>query len=107
MSRLGLLGHRIVLPFVMAIAWVSGTVSYFDRARTHRLGTPAPGSSERAPLAVAITLGFAPENFHIRLLQSYGVVNGARNNRAGESCLSWRCAPDRPLLLDTADHHAI
>ena len=27
---------------------------------------------------VAVTLGFAPEDFHIRLFQSHGVVSGVR-----------------------------
>jgi hypothetical protein len=41
-------------------------------------------------VAVAITLGFAPENFHIRLLQNYGVVSGVQ----GTTVLVNRVSPD-------------
>jgi hypothetical protein len=29
---------------------------------------------------VAVTLGFAPEDFHIRIFQAHGVVSGVRGN---------------------------
>jgi len=44
----------------------------------------------RTPVAVAITLGFAPENFHIRLFQGYGVVSGVQ----GTTVLLNRVSPD-------------
>jgi hypothetical protein len=31
-----------------------------------------------APVDIAVTLPFAPEDFHIRLFQGYGVVSGVR-----------------------------
>jgi hypothetical protein len=49
-----------------------------------------PALEKRGPLAVAISLGFAPENFHIRLLQSYGVVSGVH----GTTVLMSRVSPD-------------
>jgi hypothetical protein len=30
---------------------------------------------------VVVTLGFPPEDFHIRLFQGYGVVSGVQGNR--------------------------
>jgi hypothetical protein len=51
------------------------------------VGLTAPGRIEpalratlrqEAPVDVTVTLGFAPEDFHIRLFQEYGVVSGVR-----------------------------
>ena len=79
MSRLGLVGHRsVAFLFVMAIAWGSCELFLTLTAPGRIDSALRPGLDERAPLAVAIPLGFAPENFHIRLLQSYGVVNGVQ-----------------------------
>ena len=85
------LRHRsAVFLLVVAVAW--GGWELF-------LVTTAPGRidpalqtalRERAPLAVAITLGFAPENFHIRLFQSYGVVRGVQ----GTTVLVNRISPE-------------
>ncbi len=33
---------------------------------------------QNAPVNIAVTLPFAPEDFHIRLFQGYGVVSGVR-----------------------------
>lgn len=91
MSRLTLLQHRsIVFLLVVAIAW--GIWELFLTVTASQRIDPAlqPALRARAPVAVAITLGFAPENFHIRLFQSYGVVNGVR----GTTVFLNRVSPD-------------
>jgi hypothetical protein len=63
------------------------------------LAVTAPGRIEpalrlalrgQAPVDVAIALGFAPEDFHIRVFQGYGVVRGVR----GTTVLVSRVHPD-------------
>jgi hypothetical protein len=79
MSPLVLLRHRSVLfLLVIAVAW-GGWELFLTLTAPGRID-PAlePALRARAPVAVAIRLGFAPENFHIRLLQSYGVVSGVQ-----------------------------
>jgi hypothetical protein len=49
-----------------------------------------PALRGRAPVSVAITLGFTPENFHIRLFQSYGIVSGVQ----GRTVLVNRVSPE-------------
>jgi hypothetical protein len=91
MSRLVLLRHRSVVFFlVVAIAW--GSWELFLTLTAPGRIDPAlqPALEERVPLAVAITFGFAPENFHIRLLQSYGVVSGVQ----GTTVLVNRVSPE-------------
>jgi hypothetical protein len=91
MSRLLLLRHRsAVFLLVVAIAW--GSWELFLTLTAPRRIDPAiePALNARAPVAVAITLDFAPENFHIRLLQSYGVVSGVQ----GTTVLVNRVSPD-------------
>ena len=79
MSRFVLLKHRsAVFLLVVAVAW-GGWELFLTVTAPQRID-PTLQSALRAgtPVAVAVTLGFAPENFHIRLFQSYGVVNGVR-----------------------------
>jgi hypothetical protein len=79
MSRLAFLKHRSALfVLVVAAAW-SGWELFLALTAPGRID-PAlqPALEKRTPVAVAITLGFAPENFHIRLFQSYGVVSGVQ-----------------------------
>ncbi len=91
MSRFLLLRHRSAV-FLLVVAVVWGSWELFLTVTAPGRIDPAlrPALEERAPLAVAITLGFAPENFHIRLLQSYGVVSGVR----GTTVLMNRVSPD-------------
>lgn len=91
MSRFVLLRHRsAVFLLVVAIAW--GSWELFLTVTAPQRIDPAlqPALRARAPVAVAITLGFAPENFHIRLFQSYGVVSGVR----GTTVFVNRVSPD-------------
>ena len=91
MPLLAVLRHRsVVFLIVVAAAW--GGWELFLALTAPRRIDPAlqPALRERAPVAVAITLGFAPENFHIRLFQSYGVVSGVR----GTTVLVNRVSPD-------------
>ncbi len=91
MALLSALRHRsAVFLLVVAIAW-GGWELFLAVTAAGRID-PAlrPALNERAPVAVAITLGFAPENFHIRLFQSYGVVSGVR----GTTVLVNRISPD-------------
>jgi len=79
MSRFVLLKHRsAVFLLVVAVAW-GGWELFLTVTAPQRID-PTLQAALRAgtPVAVAVTLGFAPENFHIRLFQSYGVVNGVR-----------------------------
>ena len=81
MPVVAVLRHRsVVFLLVVAVAW-GGWELFLVTTATVRID-PALQTAlrERAPLAVAITLGFAPENFHIRLFQSYGIVSGVRGN---------------------------
>jgi len=91
MSRLVLLRHRsAVFLLVVAVAWGSWEL-FLALAAPGRID-PAlrPALKERTPVAVAITLGFPPENFHIRLFQSYGVVSGVQ----GTTVFVNRISPD-------------
>jgi len=91
MSRLALLRHRsAVFLVIVAVAW-SGWELFLTVTAPQRID-PAlqPALQARAPVAVAITLAFAPENFHIRLFQSYGVVSGVR----GTTVFVNRVSPD-------------
>jgi hypothetical protein len=49
-----------------------------------------PALQQPAPVDVVVTLGFAPEDFHIRLFQGYGVVSGVQ----GTTVLVNRVRPD-------------
>ena len=76
-SVLRRLRHRTV-GFVLVVAVLWGGWEAFVRATAPGRIDPAlaqalaPGTT----VNVAVTLGFAPEDFHIRLFQTYGVVSG-------------------------------
>lgn len=91
MSLLAVLRHRSSLfLLVVAAAW-SGWELFLVLSAPGRIDPALQVAlRERAPVAVAVTLGFAPENFHIRLFQSYGVVSGVR----GTTVLVNRISPD-------------
>jgi hypothetical protein len=72
-----LLGHRTV-RFVLAVAilWGGWTV-FLEVTAAGRIDAALREALARERLVdVAVTLGFAPEDFHLRLFQEYGVVSG-------------------------------
>ena len=74
-----LLGHRTVaFLLALAVAW-AGWEAFLRLSAPGRLEPELAGAlaSERM-VNVVVTLGFAPEEFHIRLFQTYGVVSGVR-----------------------------
>ena len=85
------LRHRTVAFLVaVAVMWM-GWEAFLAVSARSRLDAAVAASLERDPmLNVAITLGFAPEDFHIRIFQAHGVVSGVR----GTTVLLNRVAPD-------------
>lgn len=75
---------------VVAVAWGSWELVLTLTAPGRIDPSLQTALQERTPVAVAITLGFAPENFHIRLFQSHGVVSGVR----GTTVFMSRVSPD-------------
>jgi hypothetical protein len=73
------LRHRTALFFLaVALAW-SGWEIFLAASAPGRIGPALGAVLGREPFVnVAVTLGFAPEDFHIRLFQEYGVVSGVQ-----------------------------
>jgi hypothetical protein len=73
------LRHRTaVFLLAMAVLW-GAWEAYLRLSASWRLGDDVTRALARQPLVnVAITLGFAPEEFHVRLFQTHGVVSGVR-----------------------------
>lgn len=73
------LRHRTVrFLIVAAVLWVGWQV-YVAVSAPRRLDPALAVALEREPMVnIAVTLGFAPEDFHIRLFQAHGVVSGVR-----------------------------
>ena len=71
--------HRTVrFLIVVAVLLLGWQVYLFVSARS-RLDAALRSELVAAALVnVAITLGFAPEDFHIRIFQSHGIVSGVR-----------------------------
>ena len=73
-----LLRHRTV-GFLVAVALGWGGWEAFTRlAAPGRIDPALTRALGGGPVNVAVTLGFTPEEFHIRLFQTYGVVSGVR-----------------------------
>jgi hypothetical protein len=74
-----LLRHRTVrFLIVVAVLWIAWEI-YVAASVPRRLDPALAATLDREPMvSIAVTLGFAPEDFHIRLFQSYGVVSGVR-----------------------------
>jgi hypothetical protein len=72
-------GHRTVMFVLVALALWGGWEAFVRLTAPRRIDGALQRALAHEPLVnVAITLGFAPEEFHIRLLQDYGVVSGVR-----------------------------
>ena len=71
--------HRTV-RFLIVIAMLAlGWQAYLFASAGRRLDAALGPALERGGLVnVAVTLGFAPEDFHIRIFQSHGIVSGVR-----------------------------
>ena len=75
------LRHRTArFLIVVALLWL-GWQAYLAVSASRRLD-PALGSElDRDGLVnIAVTLGFAPEDFHIRIFQGHGIVSGVRGS---------------------------
>jgi hypothetical protein len=73
------LRHRTAAFLLVAgVAW-GGWEAFLGLTAPGRIDPALLGAlGNQAPVDVAVTLGFAPEDFHIRLFQGYGVVSGVR-----------------------------
>jgi hypothetical protein len=76
---LTVLRHRTVASVLAAgIVW-GGWEAFTALTAPRRIDPDLAHALERQPQArIAVTLGFAPEEFHVRLFQTYGVVSGVR-----------------------------
>lgn len=74
-----LLRHRTV-GFLLAVALLWGAWEVFiSLSAPGRIDPALAEALGRGPAVnVAVTLGFAPEDFHIRLFQTHGTVSGVR-----------------------------
>jgi hypothetical protein len=71
--------HRTVRFLVVAGGLWLGWEVYVAVSAPRRLDPALAATLEHEPLVnIAVTLGFAPEDFHIRLFQAHGVVSGVR-----------------------------
>jgi len=73
------LRHRTVaFLLALAAAW-GGWEVFLSLSSPRRLAPELAGALARERLVnVVVTLGFAPEEFHIRLFQTHGVVSGVK-----------------------------
>jgi hypothetical protein len=68
--------RTVVFLLVVAAAW-AGWEAFVRLTAPGRIDAALErGLSQEALVNVAVTLPFAPEDFHIRLFQGYGVVSG-------------------------------
>ncbi len=83
--------HRtVVFLMVVVVAW-GGWEAFLRLMAPGRIdATLLPRLEKEAPVDVFITLGFAPEDFHVRLFQGYGVVSGVQ----GTTVLMNRVRPE-------------
>ena len=85
------LRHRTVVFFLMVAGLWSGWEAFLGFTAPRRIdGALHAALTGDALVNVAVTLGFAPEDFHVRLFQEYGVVSGVR----GTTVLLNRVSPD-------------
>ena len=85
------LRHRTVVFLLVTAALWAGWEIYLGASAPRRLDPAVAAALAGGPrIDVAVTLGFAPEDFHVRLFQGYGVVSGVR----GTTLLLNRVAPD-------------
>jgi hypothetical protein len=74
-----LLRHRTALfLLVLAVLWAGWETLLAASAPGRLDGAVRLALDRESRLNVAVALGFAPEDFHVRLFQGYGVVSGVR-----------------------------
>jgi hypothetical protein len=71
--------HRTARFLVVVVLLWLGWETYLTVSATHRLDPELARELDHNGLVnVAVTLGFAPEDFHIRIFQGHGIVSGVR-----------------------------
>jgi len=74
-----MLRHRTGRFLIVVAALWLGWEAYLMVSATRRLDPELGRALERGDLVnVAVTLGFAPEDFHIRIFQGHGIVSGVK-----------------------------
>ena len=77
MTLAATLRHRTVAFLLIAGTVWGGYEAFLRLTAPGRIDAALePALRQEASVDVAVTLGFAPEDFHIRLFQDYGVVSG-------------------------------
>ena len=72
-----LLRHRTVVFLLAAAALTAGWQAYLALTAPRRVAPELAAALALEPrVNVTVRLGFAPEEFHIRLFQDHGVVRG-------------------------------
>ena len=85
------LRHRTARFAFVVVALVVGWQAYLALSAPGRLDAVLAADLERGGYVnVAVTLGFPPEDFHIRVFQTHGIVSGVR----GTTVLLNRVGPD-------------
>jgi len=70
--------RTVVFLAVAAVGWV-GWEAFIRLSAPGRIDDGLEWAlRQNAPVNIAVTLPFPPEDFHIRLFQGYGVVSGVR-----------------------------
>ncbi len=82
MAVAAMVRHRtVIFLLVVGVAW-AGWEGFLLWTAPGRIDPALRRAlQQEGPLNVAVTLGFPPEDFHIRLFQGYGVVSGVRGTR--------------------------
>jgi hypothetical protein len=86
-----LLRHRTAVFLLVVAVLAAGWHVFITLTSSGRLAPEVAAALTRQPrLNVRVHLGFAPEEFHVRLFQEYGVVRGVQ----GTTVLLDRVRPD-------------
>ena len=71
--------HRTVRFLIVVALLAVGWQVYIAVGAARRLDAAVAAEVERGGLVnVAVTLAFAPEDFHIRIFQAHGIVSGVK-----------------------------
>jgi hypothetical protein len=74
-----LLRHRTAVFLLVVAGLAAGWQAFLALTAPGRLAPEVAAALTRQPrLNVRVRLGFAPEEFHVRLFQEYGVVRGVQ-----------------------------